>query len=150
MTPSEDAVLAAVLAGLPPGRAMPDVLQVGCGTGDFAVRLLDACPGVALLATDPSYELVALARERGVTAQLQDVQHLLAPDAAYDVVVALGLVDLDRGLAELRRVLRKDGRLVVTADGDSDEVESALRQHFDAVRREDLGSDPAATLFTAS
>ena len=101
---------------------MPDVLEVGCGTGAFAARLVEELPGIALLAVDQSPRFVELTRERGVPAQVQDVQHLLAPDAAYDVVLALWMLyhvpDLDRGLGELRRVLRPGGRLVAVTNGD--------------------------------
>jgi len=154
--------IAAVREGLPTGRAMPDVLEVGCGPGVFAARLLAECPGIALLATDQSYALAQLAIERGVTATMMDVQQLLAPDDAYDVVVAMWMLyhvpDLDRALAELRRVLRPGGRLVAVTNGDdhladlrreagggpvlttfsSENGEESLRRHFDDVRREDL------------
>jgi SAM-dependent methyltransferase len=154
--------LAAVRSGLPPTRAMPDVLEVGCGPGVFAARLLAECPGIALLATDQSYGLVQRAIERGVTATMMDVQQLLAPDDAYDVAVAMWMLyhvpDLDKGLAELRRVLRPGGRLVAVTNGDdhladlrreagggavlttfsSENGDQSLRRHFDDVRREDL------------
>jgi len=157
-----DLVLDTVRASLPEDRAMPDLLEVGCGTGAFAARLVEELPGVALLAVDQSPRLVELTRERGVPAQVQDVQHLLAPDAAYDVVLALWMLyhvpDLARGLAELRRVLRPGGRLVAVTNGDehvatlrreaggdvvrttfsSENGESALRLHFDRVTRTDV------------
>ena len=140
--------LEAVREGLPAGRAMPDVLEVGCGDGAFAARLLAQCPGIALLAVDRSYAQVQLAVGRGVTATMMDVEQLLAPDDAYDVVVAMSMLhevsDLDRGLAELRRVLRPGGRLVAVTDG---EDESALRRHFDDVRREELTTE---TVFVAT
>jgi SAM-dependent methyltransferase len=157
-----EVALAAVRAGLPAGKSMPDVLEVGCGLGVFAARLLEELPGIALLAADTSYRFVELAAERGVTARMMDVQQLLAPDDSYDVVVAMWMLyhvpDLDRGLAELRRVLRPGGRLVAVTNGDehvadlrreagggpvlttfsSENGEASLRRHFDTVVRDDL------------
>jgi ubiquinone/menaquinone biosynthesis C-methylase UbiE len=137
-----EVALRAVRDGLPAGRAMADVLEVGCGDGAFAARLLEERPGIALLAVDRSYAQVQLAVERGVTATMMDVEQLLAPDDAYDVVVAISVLHevthLDRGLAELRRVLRPGGRLVAVTDGDGD-VEEALTRYFDDVEREDVG-----------
>ncbi len=69
------------------------------------------------------------------TAQVQDVQHLLAPDASYDVVVAAWMLyhvpDLDRGLAEVRRVLRPGGTFIAVTNGD---------EHVAALRREAGGA----------
>jgi SAM-dependent methyltransferase len=158
----EDVALAAVRAALPPTRAMPDVLEVGSGPGLFAARLLAELPGIALLATDQSSRFVELATERGVTAKMMDLQHLLAPDDAYDVVLAMWMLyhvpDLDRGLAELRRVLRPGGVLVAVTNGDEhvaalrreaggealrttfsrENGEESLRRHFDTVTRTDV------------
>jgi SAM-dependent methyltransferase len=157
-----DLVVATLREALPTHRGMPDVLEVGCGTGAFAARLFEELPGIALLAVDQSPRFVELTRERGVPAQVQDVQHLLAPDASYDVVLALWMLyhvpDLDRGLGELRRVLRPGGRLVAVTNGDehvadlrreaggdavrttfsSENGESALRRHFASVVRTDV------------
>jgi ubiquinone/menaquinone biosynthesis C-methylase UbiE len=151
-----------VRAALPRGRALPDVLEVGSGPGVFAARLREACPQVALLATDQSGRFVELTRERGVPAQLMDVQQLLMADASYDVVVATWMLyhvpDLHRGLAEVRRVLRPGGAFVAVTNGDehvaelrreagggpvitafsSENGEHALRRHFDDVQRIDL------------
>lgn len=137
-----DIVLSAVRDALPSNRAKADVLEVGCGTGAFAARLVEELPGVALLAVDQSSRMVELTRERGVLAQLQDVQQLLAPDASYDVVLALWMLyhvpDLDRGLAEIRRVLRPGGTFVAVTNGD---------EHVAALRRE-AGGDAVRTAFS--
>jgi SAM-dependent methyltransferase len=157
-----DLVLDAVRSALPAHRGMPDVLEVGCGTGAFAARLVEEVPGIALLAVDQSPRFVELTRERGVPAQVQDVQHLLVPDAAYDVVLALWMLyhvpGLDRGLAEVRRVLRPGGRFVAVTNGhehvadlrraaggdavrttfSSENGEAALRRHFASVTRQDV------------
>ena len=157
-----DLAVAAVRAGLPSNRGMPDVLEVGCGPGRFAGRLVEELPGIALLATDQSERFVELTAARGVPARQMDVQHLLAPDDSYDVAVAMWMLyhvpDLDRGLAELRRVLRPGGRLVAVTNGDehvadlrreaggepvittfsSENGEPALLRHFDTVTRQDV------------
>jgi len=157
-----DLVVDEVRAALPTHRGMPDVLEVGCGTGVFAARLVEELPGLALLAVDQSPRFVELTRERGVPAQVQDVQHLLAPDASYDVVLALWMLyhvpDLEGGLAELRRVLRPGGRLIAVTNGDehvadlrreaggapvvttfsSENGEASLRRHFESVERHDV------------
>ncbi|QIG46049.1 class I SAM-dependent methyltransferase [Nocardioides anomalus] len=141
---------------------MPDVLEIGAGTGAFAERLAAEHPGLALLTTDQSHRMVELQRERGLTAQVQDVEHLLAPDAAYDVVLALWMLyhipDLDRGLAEVRRVLRPGGTFIAVTNGDEhvadlrraaggkavrtrfsrENGEAALRRHFATVTRADV------------
>lgn len=151
-----------IRAALPPGRSMPDVLEVGSGTGVFAERLRAEVPEMALLATDQSGRFLELIRERGVPAQLMDVQTLLMGDDSYDVVVAMWMLyhvpDLHLGLAEVRRVLRPGGTFVAVTNGDehvadlrraagggplitafsSENGEDALRQHFDDVRRQDV------------
>jgi SAM-dependent methyltransferase len=157
-----DLVVSAVREALPTHRGMPDVLEVGCGTGAFAARLAEEVPGIALLAVDQSPRFVELTRDRGVPAQVQDIQQLLAPDASYDVVLALWMLyhvpNLDRALAEVRRVLRPGGRFVAVTNGDehtaalrreaggdavlttfsSENGEESLRRHFDSVSRADL------------
>ena len=154
--------LAEVRAALPEGRSLPDVLEVGAGPGVFAERLRHELPEIALLATDQSGRFVELIRERGIPAQLMDVQTLLMGDASYDVVVAMWMLyhvpDLDRGLAEIRRVLRPGGAFVAVTNGDehvadlrrdaggdpvvtafsSENGEASLRRHFADVRRQDL------------
>ncbi len=135
-------VLDTVRTALPATGGMPDVLEVGCGTGVFAARLVEEVPGIALLAVDASHRMVELTRERGVPAQVQDVQHLLAPDASYDVVLAAWMLyhvpDLDRGLAEVRRVLRPGGTFIAVTNGD---------EHVAALRRE-AGGDAMRTTFS--
>jgi len=143
---------------LAPGR----VLEVGCGTGAFAARLLDTLPGVDLVAIDQSPRFVELTASRGVPAQEADLQALPFEDGSFDLVAAMWMLyhvpDLHRGLAEVRRVLRPGGTFVAVTNGDqhvaelrqavgrppevtqfsSQNGEAALRAHFIDVHREDL------------
>jgi SAM-dependent methyltransferase len=94
----------------------PDrVLEVGGGQGFFAARMRDEL-GAAVVGIDVSERMVELQRERGIDAQVGDVQELPFSDASFDAVSAQYMLyhvpDLDRGLAEIARVLRPGGRLV--------------------------------------
>ena len=103
------------------------VLECGCGPGRFWEN--DALPrSMALTLTDlsPSMvtEAVDRARSRGfgaVAGRDCDVQSLPFDDDAFDVVVANHMLyhvpDPDRGVAELARVLRRDGVLLVATNG---------------------------------
>ena len=138
------------------------VLEVGCGTGAFAARLLDALPDADLVAIDQSERFVELTAARGVHARVADVQSLPFEDDSFDAVAAMWMLyhvpDLQRGLAEVRRVLRPGGTFVAATNGDdhvgelrravgrplavtqfsSQNGEAALRAHFTDVHREDL------------
>jgi SAM-dependent methyltransferase len=151
-------VAAELIAGLRPAR----LLEVGCGTGTFAARLMTDRPGADMLAVDRSPRLAHLAARRGVPVCVADIQALPIPDDSVDLVAALWMLyhvpDLDRGLAQVRRVLRPDGRLVAVTNGErhlgelfaaaggepsestfsGENGERALRHHFDEVSRTDL------------
>jgi SAM-dependent methyltransferase len=116
------------VVALAPGR----VLEVGCGTGSFAKRLVDA--GIDVVAIDQSARMIELTRELGVKAQVGDVQDLPFPDGGFDVAVAnfmlYHVADLDRALSELARVAP---RLVAATNG-----YDQLREMWELVGR-DLG-----------
>jgi len=109
------------LAGGVAGRR---ALDVCCGTGDLALAL--ARQGAAVVGLDFTEAMLEVARERShrLPSTMRapefvcgDAMRLPFPDAAFDVVtVGYGLRNLARwesGLAEMWRVLRPGGRLVV-------------------------------------
>ena len=156
-----DPVTESVRAVDPAQTGDADVLDVGCGTGATAERLA-ALPGVRLVAVDLSPRFVEMTAERGIDARHADIQQLPFDDDSFDVVHAGWMLyhvpDLDRGLAEVRRVLRPGGTLVAATNGDdhtaglfrgagagppvlsfsSENGEDALTRHFHDVRRHDL------------
>ena len=95
------------------------VIEVGSGRGELAERIVRDV-GAELVAVDQSERMVELARERGVDARVGDVQNLPFGDASFDCAVAAWMLyhvpDLDRGLAELARVLKPGGRLVAVTN----------------------------------
>ena len=70
---------------------------------------------------DISPRMVELARSRGVDARVGTVEDLPFPDESFECAVAAWMLfhvpDLNRGLAELERVLRPGGRLVAVTNG---------------------------------
>jgi len=95
------------------------VLEVGCGQG-WASEWIQQELGAEVVAVDQSERMVELTRARGVDARLGDVQELPFEDESFDAALAAWMLyhvpDLDRGLAELARVLRAGGRLVAVTN----------------------------------
>jgi demethylmenaquinone methyltransferase/2-methoxy-6-polyprenyl-1,4-benzoquinol methylase len=114
---------ALVLARLDEGARS---LDVGTGTGDFALALLARSPRSATVTgVDISAGMLQVAERRaaqaGVGARYErliaSVESLPFPDGAFDVAVAGFVIrnvgDIPQGLREMRRVLRPGGRAVI-------------------------------------
>ena len=113
---------AANRARLAPGDS---ALDACCGTGDLALSLARRVgPEGRVIGCDFSEPMLDLAREKaaaagaaGVRFEWADALALPYRDRGFDAVtVGFGvrnLADLDRGLAEMARVLRPGGRLVI-------------------------------------
>lgn len=93
------------------------VLDVCCGTGDLAVAAAEA--GGHVTGLDFSEPMLERARRKSAEIEWVEGDALALPfaDGSFDAVtVGFGvrnLPDIEAGLAELRRVLRPEGRLAV-------------------------------------
>jgi len=109
-------------AGLEPGGA---ALDVCCGTGDLTLELARRVgPDGRVVGSDFAERMLDLAREKpvpeGAAAPIfewADALGLPYDDASFDAVtVGFGvrnLADIDLGIAEMTRVLKPGGRLVI-------------------------------------
>jgi SAM-dependent methyltransferase len=129
-------LVAAVIAAAP-----SRVLEVGCGWGELAGWIAEDT-GAEVIATDLSPRMVELARGNGVDARIADVQALPFEDEAFDAVVAAWMLyhvpDLDLGLSEIARVLRRGGAFFATTNS---------RYHLQELR-DLVGSGPSPSKFT--
>lgn len=104
------------------------ILELGCGTGDMwkgRKTLLDG--GVHLTLTDFSSGMLETAKKNTagfpcVDYQVADIQNIPYEDNTFDMVIANMMLyhvpDLDRGLSEVRRVLRPEGSFYCATYGE--------------------------------
>jgi len=97
--------------------ADPVVLDLACGTGDFARLIAERYPGSRAIAVDLTERMLQLARQRGIReAACGDAGMLPFPDASFDCVfIGYGLrnfPNLEQSLREIERVTRPGGMLV--------------------------------------
>lgn len=91
--------------------AEAEAVEVGVGTGRFAAPL-----GVEV-GVDPAGEMLRRATDRGITPVKGVAEALPLAAASFDTVLVVTTVcfvdDIDRTVAEARRVLRPGGHLVI-------------------------------------
>jgi demethylmenaquinone methyltransferase/2-methoxy-6-polyprenyl-1,4-benzoquinol methylase len=108
---------AADLAAVGPGGR---ALDVASGTGDLAIELARRVgPTGTVVGSDFSEAMLDRAREKSsaVTWEWANALELPYPDDGFDAATvgfgARNFADLDRGLAEMARVVRPGGRVVI-------------------------------------
>ncbi|HEX5450510.1 MAG TPA: class I SAM-dependent methyltransferase [Gaiellaceae bacterium] len=157
--PNPKELLLEAIAGVSPRR----VLEVGGGDGWLSSHLRDEL-GCEVTHVDQSERMVELAAARGLDARVANIEDLPFDDGAFDTVVAAWMLyhvnDIDRGLAEVTRVLDLGGQLVANTNSSrhAEEVfdliqypkeqrgwvfsaengEEILQRHFSQVQRQDV------------
>ena len=101
------------------------LLDIATGTGDFAILAAQMLHPDKLIGADISEGMMAIGREKVKTAGLQqvisfekeDCTNLSYPEATFDAVIAAfgirNFANLDKGLAEMCRVLKLGGHLSI-------------------------------------
>lgn len=101
------------------------VLDVGCGTGEVSLLAKTRAKAGKVYGIDPAPEMIAVARKKAARKKLDIdfrvgvIESLPLPDSSIDVVTSSLMMhhlpeDLKvRGLAEIYRVLKPGGRLLI-------------------------------------
>jgi ubiquinone/menaquinone biosynthesis C-methylase UbiE len=112
-------------ARLPAGRKM--VLSVGCGSGELERDLSRS--GYTVVGIDISHVMLRTAARRGLKLLVEaDARRLPFVTASFDAVVfpeSIGYFELKDVMPEAHRVMKKQGRLLITAyppDFESDSI----------------------------
>jgi arsenite methyltransferase len=106
-------------------RAGERVIDVGCGPGYLCAEM--AAAGASVVGVDPSPSMLALAEQRGSGVELLQGDALSLPveDGSFDAAVSTQVyeyvADIGGAFAEVRRVLRPGGRLLIL-DTDWDSI----------------------------
>jgi ubiquinone/menaquinone biosynthesis C-methylase UbiE len=113
-----------VMACLDPSIESPTIVDLGAGPGLLAVELGRLRPRARIVGVDPSGEMLQIARENAAKAGLSN--HDARQGRAEEIPLESGCVDLvvsesslhewedpHRGLAEIYRVLRPGGCLIL-------------------------------------
>lgn len=93
------------------------ILDIGCGTGNFSIKL--AQMGCQVIGLDQSEEMLAQAKEKNpaIDFRLGDVYKLDFADETFDGVFSMAafefIKEAQKAFAEMKRVLKTNGSLLI-------------------------------------
>ena len=97
------------------------ILDLGCGTGVLIQRLLQVSPEIEIVGIDTSAEMLEIAKQKlpeSVELKLGSADNLPFVSNYFDIVVSTSAFhffrDPSQALQEAKRVLKPNGRLVIT------------------------------------
>jgi ubiquinone/menaquinone biosynthesis C-methylase UbiE len=135
-------VIEGLLRALAPERAGARILETGFGTAWLLELMTERFPDAELTGIDLSPSFVAAARQKlpGATILEADMEDIPFPDGTFDRVASCCNLyfarDIEKAIAELARVTRKGGRVVINTVG-SDNL-----KELDAFTRRLLSETP--------
>ena len=96
-----------------------DVLDYGCGIGNFAKKVKKFNPN-KIVAVDISEEAIKKAKnnlnkDNNIDFRVENCENLNLDSDSFDIVYGGGILhhlNLDKSLVELKRILRKDGKII--------------------------------------
>jgi tRNA (cmo5U34)-methyltransferase len=122
------------------------VLDVGCGAGNYTLKLLESIPNLAVTLIDLSRPMLEKAKERvsqatnGKITLLQgDIREISLPDETFDIVLASAVLHHLRTdsewhavFASLYRALRRGGSFWIfdLVESSISAIQSMMRHHY--------------------
>jgi ubiquinone/menaquinone biosynthesis C-methylase UbiE len=132
-----------------------NLLDVGCGGGQAAIRMKERYPYLHITGIDTSKEMIASASRRArskgyaIRFEVADAQALPFPDASLDVVYSFGSAkhwpDPLKGMSECWRVLRPGGELLVS-DATSDATLQEVHNFYSIAGLPNLLKKPVSAI----
>ena len=115
------------------------VLDIGCGTGNFSIKLAEM--GCEVVAVDVSEDMLDIARkkvhDKGLAIELRfmDVYSLEFKDECFDAVFSMAAFEFikepEKAMGEIFRVVKKGGQVLIgTINRDSEWGELYLSKEF--------------------
>lgn len=141
-------------AGIDPAT---QVLDVGCGTGNYALALRDRT-GCAVIGIDPARRMLAQARlrdrERAIPFVQGTAERLPFAGGTFDLLCSVDVIhhvgDRPAFFREALRVLRRGGRLCTVTDSPADiRARVPLSSHFPETVPVELARYPSIETLTA-
>jgi ubiquinone/menaquinone biosynthesis C-methylase UbiE len=124
------------VVGLVPERPLR-LLDAGCGTGNLLVALRRLRPSAELTGIDASSAMLKKARSKldGIDLRTGDLNEKLGfPDHSFDVITSVNvlyaLADPARTVAELRRVLKPGGLLILCTPRAEPDLPEIVARHL--------------------
>lgn len=100
-------------------------LDVGCGTSDLTVEIIQSCPKSSVVGIDPSKNMIKIGKQKTLNKNLKqsisfctgDAESLPFKNNIFDGAilgfVIRNVIDRKRALEEICRVLKPQGKLVI-------------------------------------
>jgi len=111
-----------------PSNFKGKILEIGCGRGDFSIYLAQKFPNSFITATDFSSFAIESAQIKinekvelkNIELKLEDAEHLSFTNESFDLIISCETLEhvnhQEKMLSEIYRVLKKDGRLILTTE----------------------------------
>jgi ubiquinone/menaquinone biosynthesis C-methylase UbiE len=104
-----------------------EIIEVGCGTGNYSIALSETLPGIKFRGFDLSEEMLKIAKSRTNSVEFTHGNadsRFPYPDSSADAIFLVDvihhIVNYGNFFAECRRILKANGTLIILTDTDDD------------------------------